>query len=152
VAGRKASWTGPRGGRGGGGAVRITRETASDADGRSPEHATPAHAWARRTACGHPAEPKTTGSSLTCRIRVQGAVIKEQGVTFAIVVVKWNVVQNSIEAARAQRNFSSVFPGIPIILMAQDSRGVPTYYGRPDIVRFLSRISMNRIPWKEYTV
>jgi hypothetical protein len=36
--------------------------------------------------------------------------------------------------------------------MAQDSRGVPTYQGRRDIVRFLSEISFERIPWKKYTL
>jgi hypothetical protein len=49
-------------------------------------------------------------------------------------------------------SFSGVFPGMPVVLMAQDSRGTPTYYGRRDIVRFLGDISMSRIPWKWYTV
>jgi hypothetical protein len=35
--------------------------------------------------------------------------------------------------------------------MAQDSRGVPTYQGRRDIVQFLSKIAFQRIPWKKYT-
>jgi hypothetical protein len=36
--------------------------------------------------------------------------------------------------------------------MAQDSRGVPTYQGRPDIVRFLSNIFVEQIPWQRYTL
>ena len=35
--------------------------------------------------------------------------------------------------------------------MAQDSRGIPTYDGRTDIVRFLAKINPARIPWKHYT-
>jgi len=83
-------------------------------------------------------------------IQLEGAVIKEQGQTFAIVIVKQNVL-NSSEKDEARSVYSNYFPGIPIILMAQDSRKVPTYYGRPDIVRFLSKLSISQIPWKKYT-
>ena len=38
-------------------------------------------------------------------MRIQGAVIREQGQTFAVVVVKQHVVQNSSEAADAIRSF-----------------------------------------------
>jgi hypothetical protein len=71
-------------------------------------------------------------------MRVQGAVIREQGQTFGVVVVKPSVVQNSTEAADAIRGSTPVFR-VPVALMAQDSRGRPTYYGRPDIARFMSR-------------
>jgi hypothetical protein len=81
----------------------------------------------------------------------QGAKIREQGVNFAIVIVKEYVLQSQTESSDACRSFRAFFPGLPIILMAQDSRGVPTYYGRKDIVSFLAGISMSRVPWKEYT-
>lgn len=84
-------------------------------------------------------------------MRVQGAVIREQGVTFAIVVVKPHVVQSRVEAAAAIRSFTPIF-GVPVVLMAQDSGGRPTYFGRQDIARFLLGISFHSIPWKEYTV
>lgn len=84
-------------------------------------------------------------------MKLQGAVVREQGQTFAIVVVKKHVVDNRIEAERAVTAFAPYFPGLPIVLMAQDPRGTPTYFGRPDIARFLSRLDMRRIPWKEYT-
>lgn len=83
----------------------------------------------------------------------EGALVKEQGVTFAIVVVKKYVVQNQFEAQRTIASFgSSAFPGLPVILMAQDYRGVPTYYGRQDIVRFLANVPMKSIPWRKFTV
>jgi hypothetical protein len=84
--------------------------------------------------------------------KIQGAVIKEQGVTFAIVIVKSHVLNSSSESEQAATAFSSYFPGMPLVLMAQDSRGTPTYRGRKDIVAFLANISMSRIPWKEYTL
>ena len=57
-----------------------------------------------------------------------GALIKEQGVSFAIVVVKSSVLNSSFEAERTQNSFRPYFPGVPIILMAQNSQGAPTYY------------------------
>jgi len=84
-------------------------------------------------------------------MKVQGAVIKEQGVTFAIVVVKRHVIQNTFQANKTSQSYSNLFPCMPIILMAQNNRGTPTYYGRRDIVRFLSKVPMHAIPWKEYT-
>jgi len=84
-------------------------------------------------------------------MRFQGAVIKEQGVTFAIVIVKKYVVDDKDEANKATRAFQSLFPGIPIALMAQDSRGVPTYYGRKDIAKFMANISLSAVTWNEYS-
>jgi hypothetical protein len=84
-------------------------------------------------------------------MKLQGAVVKEQGVTFAIVIVKQFVIQSQVEFQKAASAFSKYFPGMPIVLMAQDGRGVPTYRGRKDIVNFLANIHMSKIPWKEYT-
>lgn len=83
-------------------------------------------------------------------MQFDGALLKEQGVTFAIVVVKPHVLNSTMECDSARRSFSPVFPGVPIILMAQNSRGLPTYQGRTDIVRFLSNVDPSRIPWQRY--
>jgi hypothetical protein len=82
-------------------------------------------------------------------IKIQGAVIKEQGVKFAIVIVKKHVVDSQSESINAINGFSRFFPGMPIVLMAQDSRGIPKYRGRNDIVKFLANTHPARIPWKE---
>jgi len=81
-----------------------------------------------------------------------GAVIREQGVTFALVVVKSQVVQNRNEAGKAISAFQPRFPGMPVVLVGQDSRGTPTYFGRPDIARFMASVPMIAVPWKTYTV
>lgn len=82
----------------------------------------------------------------------EGAVVREQGVTFALVVVKHHVVQNRSEAQRAIAAFQPCFPSNPVVLVGQDSRGVPTYFGRPDIARFMANVPMQSVPWKRYTV
>jgi hypothetical protein len=82
----------------------------------------------------------------------QGAVIREQGQTFAVVVVKRHVIDNRSTAVEAIASFHPVFPGMPIVLMAQDGSGRPTYYGREDISRFLANVPMRAIPWRDYTI
>lgn len=83
-------------------------------------------------------------------IKLEGAVIKEQGITFAIVAVQSHVFNSSHTLNEAADTFSFYFPGMPIILVRSTSKG-PEYYGRTDIVKFLSNIHPSRIPWKEYT-
>ena len=82
----------------------------------------------------------------------QGAVIREQGVTFAVVIVKRHVIESSFEARRTIAAFQPAFPRIPVILMAQDSSDTPTYYGRQDIAQFLANVPLEAIPWREYNV
>jgi hypothetical protein len=85
-------------------------------------------------------------------MRFQGAVLREQGQTFAIVVVQRHVLDNRVTAVDAIASFAPVFPGMPVVLMAQDGSGRPTYYGRQDISRFLAGVPMRAIPWREYTI
>jgi len=85
-------------------------------------------------------------------MQFEGAVVEEQGVTFAVVVVKSHILSNRPAAQRLAASFAPVFPRIPIVLMAQNHRGVPTYLGRRDVVRFLANVPMEAIPWKRYTL
>jgi len=85
-------------------------------------------------------------------MRFQGSVIKEQGVTFGIVVVKPHILNLPNERNDMQTFGRRAFGMMPIVLMAQDSRGTPTYYGRRDIVDFLSNVPTYQIPWKEYSI
>ena len=85
-------------------------------------------------------------------MQFEGAKVTEQGVTFGIVIVKPQVLRSTNEQAGARRLGTQAFGPIPIILMAQDSRGTPTYQGHRDIVGFLSHIAFQRIPWKKYTL
>ncbi len=79
-----------------------------------------------------------------------GALIREQSVTFGIVVARRG--SSSMDKAHLMAMASRMFGGVPAVAMEQDGRGVPTYFGRPDLVRFLASIPMESIPWKRYTV
>lgn len=85
-------------------------------------------------------------------MQFEGAKVREQGVVFGIVVVKAHVLSNRQEEFAARALGTKAFGLIPIVLMTQDSRGVPTYQGRPDIVKFLSNVQVGQIPWKTYTL
>lgn len=85
-------------------------------------------------------------------MKFQGALMKEQGVTFGIIVVNPNILNRPPEAETMQNFGIRVFGPVPIVLMAQNPRGNPTYYGRRDIVEFLSKVPMQAIPWCEYTL
>lgn len=85
-------------------------------------------------------------------MKFQGALIKEQNVTFAIVIVKDEVLDDHARRDEARKSFQPVFPGVPVILMAQDYSGAPEYFGRRDIVDFLANLPLSAIPWQEYTL
>ena len=68
---------------------------------------------------------------------------------FVVALVKQQAIQPANRES-TRRSISSMFPGDLIVLCAQDSRGVPTYVGRPDIVKFLASIHISQLPWKQY--
>ena len=78
-----------------------------------------------------------------------GAVIREQGLTFGVVSVKPGVIANVSKRDAAVRSAARAFGGIPTILLATSSG---RYYGRPDLVRFMARVPLRAIPWKRYTI
>ena len=65
-------------------------------------------------------------------MQFEGAKINEQGVIFGIVVVKSHVLSNRQEQFDARALGTKAFGLVPIVLMTQDGRGVPTFQGRPD--------------------
>ncbi len=87
-------------------------------------------------------------------MQIDGAIVTEQGVTFAIVVVKAAAMQTTTDADRTRASFQTIrdFHGLPLILASQDGMGQFTYQGRHDIVDFLASIDPSRIPWKHYTI
>lgn len=82
-------------------------------------------------------------------MEITAAVTLVQRVRFVVVLVKQQAVQPAVRET-TRRSVSPLFPGDLIVLCAQDSRGTPTYYGRPDIVRFLVNTGMGQLPWKKY--
>ena len=99
------------------------------------------------TAMGMIHAPQRTRSD---HMTFDAALTKEQGVSFAVVCVKKSLLNNKIDARKHISRMSSFFGGVPVVLMGQDSRGIPEYYGRTDIVNFLANVHPARLPWRRY--
>ena len=41
---------------------------------------------------------------------------------------------------------------MPVVLMAQDGQGRPTYFGRRDLSQFMANVPLQAVPWKRYTI
>ena len=82
-------------------------------------------------------------------MRLQAALIKEQGVIFVVVVVRAAAMSIGTRD-RTARSLAPLFPGRPVVLMSQDGSGRPTFYGRRDLVRFLSDVPLTAMPWREF--
>ena len=85
-------------------------------------------------------------------VELTGAVVMEQNVTFAVVIVKRSFVNDKNAADSFIEELKAPFGGIPVVLMSQDEKGTPSYYGRKDIAQFLVTVPLENIPWKKYTL
>ena len=83
-------------------------------------------------------------------MRFNAAVLRDRSVTFAVVMVKPDTLKSLHEATREQIGLAPAFPGIPIVLMAQDPSGLPIFHGRKDLVSFMGNIRLDAISWREY--
>ena len=73
--------------------------------------------------------------------------------TCGVAVVQSDAVIDNVEADRLITALQNqVFHSTPVVLMAQDPQFGPVYYGRADLVRYLERIDVTKIPWAEYTL
>jgi hypothetical protein len=84
-------------------------------------------------------------------MQFEGAVIKEQGVTFGVLSVKSGVIGNSTRAAESRAFGIRVWGQMPIVLATVEG-GRPRYEGRPDLVKFLASIFAEKIPWATWTI
>jgi hypothetical protein len=79
------------------------------------------------------------------------ALVKEQGVRFAVFPVKRHVLDSPSEREAATRSYQALVPAYHVIHLGEGG-GRARYYGRADIVSFLSAVSPSRLPWRRRTV
>ena len=85
--------------------------------------------------------------------KILAALIEEQRVKFAVVMVEFRIWHNEPEKRRIRSALSfRVFPGLPLVLATRDHQERIRYEGREDIVRFLERVDPRRLPWAEYSI
>jgi len=76
------------------------------------------------------------------------ALVREQGIEFAVALVRDSVFSSSTQKDDLVRTLS-VRLGHPTVIMS-DADG--ELYGRTDIVRFLSHVHPSRLPWRRVTL
>lgn len=82
-----------------------------------------------------------------------GALVEHQGAKFGVIAVAQGVPQNPTQVSVWHNLALQSWGPIPLALMTQDARGVPTYYSdAPNLTEFLSNLPMQAIPWQRWTV
>jgi hypothetical protein len=81
---------------------------------------------------------------------IYASLIREQEVTFAVVIVPGYAMQTDGDAERARGAYQRFFPDVPLILAAENSNGEFRFQGRADIVKYLVSIRSSQIPWRQY--
>lgn len=76
-----------------------------------------------------------------------GALIREQGVTFAVVSVRAGTIGVPSRRDAAVAYASRAFGGVPSVLVEVAGGRV---FGRRDLVNFLKSVDVHRIPWRRY--
>lgn len=72
------------------------------------------------------------------------ALVREQGINFAVASVKDHVVHNTHTADELIQSLSYHL-GQPVVLLGERQHRL---YGRQGIVRFLRNVHPSRLPWK----
>jgi len=85
-------------------------------------------------------------------MKILGSVITEQDITFVIVQVKYSIINSELMRDNIMKMLRKKFVKDPIILMSKDIKGRPTFWGREDIVKYLSKVQVNEYKWKEYNI
>jgi hypothetical protein len=81
--------------------------------------------------------------------RFWGAGIRLFGVDVLVVYVSPRVIADRLEAPVVVAGFQARFHRT-IVLVAQNRRGVPTYFGPEEIARVLAKIPFDALTWKRY--
>ena len=64
---------------------------------------------------------------------------------FALAIVKSSVISNHMESSKVETALQSLFPGVSIILVAEDD-SIPTYQRRQELSEFAERATSKVIP------
>lgn len=78
----------------------------------------------------------------------QIALVREQGINFAVASVKDYVIQNRSEADGLIAALSLRL-GQPVVLLGAQRHRL---YGRQDVVRFLSNVHPSQLPWRRIDI
>lgn len=94
------------------------------------------------------AHPRVKQPLETSMAEWQIALVREQGIDFAVAVVRDNVLSSPTQRNETVRDLSIALRRPTVIMSDADGE----MYGRTDIVRFLSHVHPSRLPWRRMTL
>ena len=81
------------------------------------------------------------------------AFIKKNGVEIGIFATTMDVVNDKMQADNLITHCEErILIGCNVVLMAQDSQGIPHYYGKQDLTRYLEATNFSKIHFRGYTI
>lgn len=89
-------------------------------------------------------------------MQFEGAHLRERAqqggyIDWWVVIVQRSVL-GSQHRCQETRTAFEVRLDQPVVLMAQDARGTPTYWGRSDLVEYMAEVRVEAIPWQRITL
>lgn len=85
-------------------------------------------------------------------MQFQGAMVTKEGHVFGIVVVKKSVIEDVAQAKKAMTIFQKFFGKTPILLMALDDDARALWYGKQELMRLVTNVSLEAIKWRHYDI
>ncbi|RJP69887.1 MAG: hypothetical protein C4532_10155 [Candidatus Abyssobacteria bacterium SURF_17] len=85
-------------------------------------------------------------------MKYSAALVQKGELTVVLVQVDKDVLDVPGRARDALKPLQSVFPNMPIVFVARNSKGKLFFFGRPDIVDGMGEVTLHDAEWKEYTV
>ncbi|MDD7794486.1 hypothetical protein [Clostridium sp. 'White wine YQ'] len=83
-------------------------------------------------------------------MQLEAAIIHNSKFNFALIPVDYSIVINSTTAKDVQASFAKYFPGLPIVLMSENDLTIPTYFGRKDILRYLTDLNPSSLSFEVF--
>jgi hypothetical protein len=84
-------------------------------------------------------------------MKMHVAQVRDGSLEFAVVVVRPSLMSGTTRERDGAVEALSDQLGVPAVLMIRNSRGVPTFYGRPDLVESLACRCLEELSWRELT-
>jgi hypothetical protein len=88
-------------------------------------------------------------------MQFEGAHLRERNqqggyTNWWVIVVSSAVLNSPTECQKTRAGYQARLRQ-PVVLMAQDSRGVASYWGKPDLVDYMATVPFEAVPWERFT-
>jgi hypothetical protein len=80
------------------------------------------------------------------------AIVKKNGVEIGVFATTMDIINDKMQAHNLIKYCEEkILVGYQVVLMAQDTRGIPHYYGKQDLVSLLEATNFSKIHFRRYT-